>query len=140
MFRSYDDERGSLTPVEFKDIPFKPKRLFYIRNVPAGLWRGGHAHYKTVQMLICVKGSIDYRLFDGKKEKCGTLKENDSVLVEKLVWDMQKFNSVDSILLVLCNTYYSEEDYIRNLSDFLIITKSEKSIAPCKACHENFWI
>ena len=50
---------GMLVPIELeKLIPFDVKRIFYIQGVESLQKRGKHAHIKTNQVLVCLKGSI----------------------------------------------------------------------------------
>src|SRR6266436_6254301 len=61
MLREYPQEDGVLVPIEFhgKDLPFVPKRAFFIRNVPEGRERGNHAHKRCYQFIIPICGTID---------------------------------------------------------------------------------
>ena len=109
-FKEFVDHRGSLVPVEFKDLAFVPKRLFYVTDVPDGCRRGDHSHYKTEQILICIKGKIGVDL----NGDYFILKENEYIYVGKEVWDAQSFLTGEDILLVLCSTNYDKNDYINN--------------------------
>ena len=115
----FEDERGSLLPVEFKDLEFTPKRLFFINNVPQLVERGGHAHFKTKQILICVRGSVEVLLDDGKEKKTHLLSLGQSILIPEMVWDSQRFLDKDTEILVLCSTLYDKEDYIFDYDDFV---------------------
>ena len=117
------DKDACLIPIEFKDLNFKPKRIFYVINVPINEQRGGHAHYKTKQLLICVKGIIGVKLHDGKELKQYIIKEGESIFVDKMIWDSQSFLTGNDILLVICNTEYNKEDYIENFNEFLKLKK-----------------
>ena len=45
--RQYVEQNGNLLPIEFdKTIPFKPKRTFFVCNVPDQQIRGCHLHTK----------------------------------------------------------------------------------------------
>jgi len=115
----FSDDRGLLAPLEFKDIDFDPKRMFYVTNIPEGERRGEHAHYETKQLLICVKGKIGVSLTDKAGEEYLVLNENECVYVSNLVWDAQDFLTGHDVLLVLCSTNYNEKDYINDKEDFL---------------------
>jgi len=119
----FRDERGDLVPIEFENLPFVPKRLFYVTNVPAGVERGGHAHYVTQQFLICIKGFIVVRLHDGRREREMVITPGKTVLIKPYIWDSQQFSSIDDVLLVLCNTNYNQADYITDFKEFLQITE-----------------
>lgn len=116
--KGYTDERGVLYPISFEELPFIPKRMFLVSNVPAGVKRGEHAHHVTQQFLICLKGEIDVLLYDGQNTSVTTLRSMQGVYVPNLTWDSQVFKTGDDILLVLASTDYNREDYIESLSAF----------------------
>jgi hypothetical protein len=125
-FQSITDPRGSLTPVDFSKIPFTPKRIFYIKNVPQGLSRGGHAHFTTKQLLICLRGQIQVTLDTVKSKNVFDLFENDYIFIDNLVWDSQLYKTGNDILMSICSTDYNEKDYIKDYSEFLRIMKDKK--------------
>lgn len=110
--KEFNDGRGVLVPLEFYDIDFEPKRLFYVTNVPKNTRRGEHSHYKTKQLLICVKGQIGVYLIDDHNDSYFLLNENEYIYVSNFVWDAQDFLTGNDVLLVLCSTNYDEKDYI----------------------------
>lgn len=50
-------------------LPFVPKRLYWIYDVPGGESRGGHAHKKLKQIIIAASGSFTVHLDDGHEKK-----------------------------------------------------------------------
>ena len=119
MNNIFEDERGSLLPINLKEIPFDVKRVFTVYNVPKDTIRGDHAHYQTKQYLICVKGMIKVILESGENETTETiLKKGDSIFIDKLVWDSQQFLTGDDVMLVFANTEYNFEDYILDKTKF----------------------
>lgn len=122
-YKIFTDSRGGdLIPVEFGGLPFEPKRVFSVSNVPQGQRRGCHAHFETRQVLICVNGSILVGLHDGKTLKETILKKGDSILVDKLVWDYQDFLTGNDFMISICSTEYNKTDYIEDFEYFLQIT------------------
>lgn len=117
----FSDNRGDLIPFEFEKLPFTPKRIFTVSNVPKNSIRGNHSHHNTIQILVCVSGEIDVILHDGSSEITIKIKKGEYVLVDKLMWDSQKFLTEDSILLVICSTEYDIDDYILDFNEFLKI-------------------
>jgi dTDP-4-dehydrorhamnose 3,5-epimerase-like enzyme len=113
------DQDGVLVPIEFKDLPFEPRRVFYVTDVPKGIARGHHAHYATKQLLICIQGRIEVTLHDGKSAKTTILQKNDSVMVDTMVWDSQRFLTGEEVMLVICSTPYDKTDYIEDFEVFL---------------------
>lgn len=107
---SFHDERGSLTVFE-KHLPFEVKRIYYIYNVKD--CRGGHRHKKTIQALICLGGSCEIYLNDGKTEETVLLSNpSKCLIVEPKDWHtMDKF-SENSTLLVISSEKYDMNDYL----------------------------
>lgn len=118
MLKIYSDNRGKLLPIEFHNIPFEVKRIFLVYDIPKEIERGNHAHYNTVQLLICVKGEILVKLYDGQNYTEIVLKEGESKLVDKMIWDSQMFLTGQDILLVLCSTEFDKSDYIFDKKEF----------------------
>ena len=114
------DERGTLTIVGHDDIPFSVARLFYVRNVPAGLERGGHAHRVTEQFLIAIAGSFSLDLTDGKQTRSFRLDNPDrGIYVPPMIWDRLHDFTTEAVCMVLASTQYAESDYIRRWDEFL---------------------
>lgn len=118
MLNIFEDIRGKLLPIEFGNIPFDIKRIFLVYDVPAGTERGNHAHHDTIQLLVCIKGEILVKLYDGKNTEEILLIEGDHKLVNKMIWDSQVFQTGNDVLLVLCSTSYNEIDYITDKKEF----------------------
>jgi dTDP-4-dehydrorhamnose 3,5-epimerase-like enzyme len=113
------DQDGVLVPIEFKDLPFEPRRVFYVTDVPKGVSRGHHAHYETKQLLVCIQGRIEVTLHDGKSAKTTILRKNESVMIDTMVWDSQRFLTGEEVMLVICSTPYDKADYIEDFEVFL---------------------
>ena len=110
--------RGTLNVIEFDGLPFVPKRLFYVKGVPKGEVRGGHAHYNNKQFLICVQGKIVATLFDGVDMTTIDMSPGKVVFIDKMIWDWQLFDSKDAIMLVFCSQSYDPRDYINDIEEF----------------------
>jgi len=121
-----DDRGGNLLPFEFIDLPFKPKRIFTVTDVPKNSIRGEHAHYETQQILICVKGEIIVYLDNGYKLDEITIKDGESVFIDKMIWDYQKFMTGDDVMVVVSSTHYDIKDYILNKDEFYKKINSNK--------------
>ena len=105
---------------EFKDIPFKIKRVYYMYDTGEGVTRGFHAHKNLEQILICIHGSCKVRLDNGFEKKIVPLeKPYEGLYVSNDMWrEMFDFSS-DAVLLVLASDYYNEDDYIRDYDKFI---------------------
>lgn len=120
-FPEYGDDRGTLIVLEQnKKIPFDIKRIYYMFDTQEGIRRGFHAHKKTRQLAIPVKGQCKILLDDGfeKAEVC--LKEpGRGVMIEPMIWHEMYDYSEDCVLLVLADDFYDESDYIRDYNAFM---------------------
>jgi UDP-2-acetamido-3-amino-2,3-dideoxy-glucuronate N-acetyltransferase len=116
--RQFVEDNGTLVPIDFSELIFVPRRVFYVAGVPAGDKRGQHAHYETQQLLICVKGKISVHLYDGYKTETIVMEENESVFVDRMIWDSQTYETGEDIMLSLCSTEYDKADYIEDIKEF----------------------
>ncbi len=114
-----NEAEGSLIPIEFNGLPFAPKRIFIVKDVPRGTTRGKHAHKECLQLLICLKGSI--RIYTSAKgiDNEVILFPNETILVPTMTWCEQEYLTGDDILLVMCSKEYDKDDYIHNYREVL---------------------
>lgn len=108
------DARGNLSFIEqFKHIPFKIERTYWIYDVPGGEARGGHAYKENQEFIVALSGSFDVILDDGKEKKNYSLNRSYyGLYVPKGVWREMSNFSTNSLALVLSSTKYNSEDYI----------------------------
>jgi hypothetical protein len=115
------DSRGNLTVGEFgRSIPFDVKRYFIVYQVPLVESRGEHAHRKTHQVLICVRGSMSVIGDDGNQRHEFRLEGPEQAFyVPPMIWSTQYKHSPDAVLLVFASEFYDPDDYIRDYAEFL---------------------
>lgn len=121
------DPRGNLSVIEeFKDIPFKIERAYWIYDVPGGEARGGHAYNENEEFIVALSGSFDVVLDNGIEKRTFQLNRSYyGLYVPKGIWrEMENF-STNSLALILASTKYDANDYIRDYSDFLKIAQNE---------------
>jgi len=118
------DRRGNLSIIEeFKNIPFKIERVFWVYDVPGGESRGGHAYYESEEFIVALSGSFDVTVNDGKEIKTYNLNRSYyGLYIPKKVWREFSNFSTNSVALVLSSTKYYEQDYIRDKTIFDAIT------------------
>lgn len=111
-----EDPRGTLTFVEeMRHVPFDVKRVFYIYDIPTGEGRGAHAHRTTHQFIICLSGSFDVALDDGRNTKVVHLNRPWKGLhVHPLIWAAEINFDPGSVCLVLASELYDAADYVRD--------------------------
>lgn len=114
------DPRGNLSVIEeFKEIPFKIERTYWIYDVPGGEHRGGHAYRENQEFIVAMSGSFDVVLDDGNEKFTFHLNRSYyGLFVPKGLWrEMDNF-STNSLALVLSSTKYDVNDYIRDYEEF----------------------
>ncbi len=100
-------------------VPFTIARLFTVR-APLDAERGKHAHRRCAQFMICVHGVIEIVCDDGVSRRAFTLNRGNLALhVPPGIWNTVVFRKEDSVLAVLCDRPYEEEDYIRDYGAFI---------------------
>lgn len=121
QFQQHGDTRGQLVALEeFKEIPFKVKRIYYIFDTKENVRRGLHAHKILEQILICVSGSCTVLLDNGKETAEVVLDSpTEGLYISSSIWREMYDFSEDAVLLVLASELYTESDYIRNYNEFL---------------------
>ena len=118
-FDDFSDRNGFLVPVEQNnEIPFSIKRLFWIFGVKNKNPRGQHAHYKTEQVLIPLKGACKAVCHDGFTRREFKLDSPlQGLYMPAMIWGYQIYDK-DSIILVLASTLYERDDYIEDWESF----------------------
>lgn len=115
------DKRGNLSIIEeFKNIPFKIERTYWIYDVPGGEARGGHAYRENEEFIVALSGSFDVVLDNGKVRQTYSLNRSYyGLYVPKGYWREMNNFSTNSLALVLASTPYTPEDYIYDYNQFL---------------------
>lgn len=115
------DKRGNLSFIEeFKQIPFKIERTYWIYDVPGGEHRGGHAYRENEEFIVALSGSFDVILDDGKGKKTYSLNRSYyGLYVPKGIWREMNNFSTNSLAVILASAPYSKGDYIRDYAEFL---------------------
>lgn len=115
------DMRGDLCVAEWhRDLPFVPRRVFMVYDVPDARVRGEHAHRQCQEFLVCVKGSMAVVVDDGSHREEYVLEEPwIGLYLPPNVWRIQYRYSRDAVSMVLASHEYDAADYIRSYEDFL---------------------
>ena len=123
-FRTYGNKKiGLLSPFylnkHFKG--FKIKRFFII-NGNNKVIRADHAHFKSKQIFIPIRGSTKIRIITQDNKLTNYIiseKNKKFLIVPKLHWVKIKFIEKQASVLVLCDYEYNRKEYILDLKKFL---------------------
>jgi hypothetical protein len=120
--REYSNEEGTLVPIEFDvdrgDLPFEPKRMFFIRDVPNNGKRGNHAHKTCKQLFIVLNGTFDATI----ETKYGLYEyiahdPKRALYVPEKSWVVLDEFEPGTVCLVLASEPYDIKDYINDRKD-----------------------
>jgi dTDP-4-dehydrorhamnose 3,5-epimerase-like enzyme len=105
-------------------LPFAVQRVFWTYYTPDNILRGRHAHRTTEHVLLAVAGRIVVTLehASGVLEVFKLESPHIGLYVPPNVWHTMQYSS-NAVQLTLASQLFSEEDYIRQYTDFKRIWK-----------------
>jgi dTDP-4-dehydrorhamnose 3,5-epimerase-like enzyme len=106
------------------NVPFPIKKVLVVSGMKPGDVRGLHAHRRTEEIVIAVRGGCDIEMDDGTgTETVRIAGWKTSVLLHAKVWRTLRNFEPDTVLLIIADTEYDEADYIRKYEDFRAMLK-----------------
>lgn len=122
-FKNVPSKEASLFIYEGNQtVPFMIQRSFVVKAVEA-CDRGKHAHKKCAQLLVALNGTCVVTCDDGDRKKEIILNTPaQGLLIPCGIWAEQKYES-HTILMVLADMPYDEDDYLRDYQEFLDFRK-----------------
>lgn len=116
--RSLCEANGQLTVFDETTLPFAVVRAFTIQ-ASTGAVRGHHAHRVGTQALVALAGEVRVSLTDSRgTTETLLVPQGHGLIVPPMVWSEQAYLAPTNLLLVLCDTPFSEADYIRDIDEF----------------------
>jgi hypothetical protein len=115
------DPRGSLVPLEEgKGVPFAPRRIFLVHDVPGDSVRGQHAHRQCEQFLIAAHGALSVSIDDGTaRAEIRLDSPTIGLYLAPMTWGTQYAFGPGGVLLVAASHGYDDADYVRDYDLFL---------------------
>lgn len=122
------DSRGNLSFIESENhVPFEVKRTYWIYDVPGGEIRGGHAFKEQEELIVVLSGSLDVVIFDGKSEvKYSLNRSYKGLYIPKGLWRHMENFATNTFVLIISNTVFNEQDYIRDKQKYIKIINDDK--------------
>ena len=117
----FADDRGELgAPLTGGALPFTVGNVFFIRGVPSGVFRGGHAHKESVQALFCLAGGLKVLVDDARRREEFLLEPgSDALLIESGEWAEEYDFLPGTVVMVIASQPYRESDYLRDYSAYI---------------------
>ena len=118
--QNFADMRGSLAVLEEGvGLPFIPKRVFWVFDVPSRDVRGEHAHHKCEQFLVAANGALSVMVDDGRRREEVRLDSPTlGLYLSPMVWGVQYKFDPDAVLMVAASEPYDAGDYVRDYAEF----------------------
>lgn len=112
-FPTFVDPWGSLGVVEFADVPFTPRRIFWIFGVAEGETRANHGHRECEQLVFVQQGSVGAVILDRTGERSEfQLGVGEFLCIPPRHWLQLREFSAGSVLGVLASLPYDRSEYI----------------------------
>ena len=114
---SFCDSRGCLVVCEHEacELPFRPRRTFWITGVPEGQERGGHAHRTCSELVIAANGSVCIDLTDAEGTETYVLDSPDrGLIIPPMCWCRLYNFSKDCVCVCMASEPYDETGYIEH--------------------------
>ena len=127
---TFADARGKLTVAEGDFLPFPVERIYWIESMPAGVWRGAHAHKRLRQVAFAVRGRFKVVLQDGRGGKYShEIAPGDKPIQIESGW-WRDFCALETggILLVAASHRFDPDDYIRDWAEFEIWVRGQDAL------------
>jgi len=110
----------SLGVMDFSQIPFSPRRIYWISGMTFEEPRGFHSHKRLNQVLVVQQGSIKLDLYRGTKKSSFDISNNENhIFIPAGSWREIRAVEEGSTILVVADQVYDESDYIRSWDEYL---------------------
>lgn len=115
-----EDPAGNLVFAEGEHhVPFPIARAYHVYGVPAGARRGGHAHRRIEQLVICLSGNFEVAVDDGSRRNAFALGDpRFGLYLPPMVWHELTGFAAGSAYYVISSGRYDEAEYVRDYEEF----------------------
>lgn len=120
-FPKIEDPRGNLSFLQHpQQLPFEPRRVYWIYDVPGGEMRHGHAFRRQHELIIALSGSFDVVVSnpDGTEDVYRLARSYRGLYLPHMTWRRLDNFSTNSVALVISSELYSPDDYIEDFADY----------------------
>ena len=101
-------------------IDFKIYKCFFVNNLDdLDNSRGNHSNINASEILVCLQGSFDIKLHDGKTEEIIKLKQNEAIFINKNIW-ITYYNFVNCIIAAFVSVDITDKESCYDFKEFLL--------------------
>jgi dTDP-4-dehydrorhamnose 3,5-epimerase-like enzyme len=124
----FADHRGTLSVVEWEQqIPFLPKRFYWIDREDPAAQRGSHCHWKDDEVVLALRGSFTVLADTGRTRTEFVMDSPTTALyIPAGVWHQVYGFSSGALCAVLASGTYRPEDDCHDYPEFLAACQRER--------------
>jgi len=117
----FADHRGTLSVVEWEQqLPFLPKRFYWIENGDTAAFRGSHCHWENEEVMLVLRGSFTVLADDGRTRTEFLMNRTDfGLYIPAGVWHKLSDFSDGALCAVFASETYQPADDCRDYQEFL---------------------
>lgn len=101
------------------NIEFNISKCFYINELNSPLSRGNHSNNNASEILVCLNGSFEIKLNNGKNEINLQINKNEGIYIDKNIW-IEFYNFDNCIIIVFVNIYVDNKQSCYDFNEFLL--------------------
>jgi UDP-2-acetamido-3-amino-2,3-dideoxy-glucuronate N-acetyltransferase len=118
-FKINEEVRGNLGVINLAELPFMPRRFFWIYNAPLNEKRAGHAHLICEQILFTLMGFVTIQIHDTNNIKQEIkITPSQGFYLGTKTWLELSYFSENAVLGVWASHEYDRSEYIETFEDF----------------------
>lgn len=104
---------------EFAELPFEPKRVFTVSEVPPHGLRAGHALRSGTEILVMASGQCTVEFSSGSVMRTRRLDDPSvALLLPPGNWILCREFSAGAVMLVLASNAYQPDDRISDFDEY----------------------
>ena len=107
------------------NIEFHTSKCFYVTELNSEESRGNHSNTNASELLVCLQGSYDITLHDGKDEVTLHLKQHDVVFIDKNVW-IKYYNFKHCVIMAYVYIHPIDKDSCHDFNEFLLCNQTNE--------------
>jgi hypothetical protein len=100
------------------NFQFHTSKYFYVTDLDSTESRGNHSNNNASEILICLQGSFDVKLHDGKSEVVVQMKKHEGIFIDKNIW-ISYYNFKNCVILAFVSIYENDKESCCDFDDFL---------------------
>ena len=106
------------------NIDFNIYKCFYVNDLDTieGT-RGNHSNKNATEILVCLQGTFEITLYNGKKEEVIKINKNDAIFIDKNIW-IKYYNFKNCVIMAFVNVDITEKESCYDFKEFMILNNS----------------